>query len=286
MAGPQQCSGSAPAAALGPMGVRQVCALLLGVASAVSHVLLPAKAWACGSAAAAAPGLANSHVAVGFGNCTTGFQLAELRGVSAASAAGNLLSEPRPSWWKVTLVLPGNITAVISSASPCNRSHAYASAVGSRTLMLSWASVSTGSGSAQVDVSANWTLRDRASTVELSAFTVTPSFISAAGMAAMWSLEFSLGLSLSTTDTLYVPFLYGLAFDDPGRTLYTSPVDNGWDGACAISTARFSTDLVGSLGLRVSCISSDRSVVLQTPRRSQPRSTWPTPNEERPAPRR
>jgi hypothetical protein len=158
----------------------------------------------------------------------------------------NLIT-PRVSWWTVTLVLPSNATAVLSSSSPCRSLTHTHSADGegkTRTLALAWTAIRvSGSGGAAIDVTANWTLRANAYTAELSAFTIVPSAESTSAVA-LWSLEFSVGLpvralhfplshsfshknlkspcaeQLATTDTLYVPFLYGLAFDDPGHTLY------------------------------------------------------------------
>lgn len=152
----------------------------------------------------------------------------------------NNLITPRASWWTITLVLPTNATAVVSSSSPCRSlTHTYSAGGGgkARTLTLAWTAIRLSeSGGAAIDVNANWTLLANASTAELSAFTIVSSAESTSAVA-LWSLEFSVGLQLATTDTLYVPFLYGLAFDDPGHTLYSSPTDNGWDGAYPSSLA-------------------------------------------------
>ena len=186
-------------------------------------------------------GLTNGRLSIRFGNSSTGFALEQLQPAAGAAAAlGNLLSKPHPPWWTATLVLPGNATAVITSASPCH-SHAHTHTVaaddGSQTLALHWAAVSVSDSAAVLaDVLANWTLQASAHTAELSAFSVVPAADSGTDFA-LWSLQFSLRIALAETDTLFVPFLYGLAFDDPGRSLYSSPMANGWDGAYPSSLA-------------------------------------------------
>ncbi len=195
------------------------------------------------SADSPALSLSNEQISLTFGNASSGFALQSLRTTERRSpseqSVGNLVISRR-SWWTITLVLPSNATTTASSASPC-RSLTHAQSVEAdhetRTLALHWTAIPlSGTRGAAVDVNANWTLRADAHTVELSAFAVVPSAGSTLAIA-LWSLEFSVGLQIAQADTLYVPFLYGLAFDDPGHTLYSSPADNGWDGAYPSSLA-------------------------------------------------
>ena len=51
------------------------------------------------------------------------------------------------------------------------------------------------------------------SAIELSDFSVTPCAQTA---VALWTVELSLGTTAEQSDTLFTPFLFGLAFDDPG----------------------------------------------------------------------
>ncbi len=187
--------------------------------------------------------LSNGRISLTFGNYSSGFALEELRTTDRRSpperGMGNIIIA-RASWWTLTLVLPSNATAVVSSASPCRslaHTHSVEADHETRTLALHWSAIPlSGTSGAAVDVHANWTLHANAHTVELSAFVVVPSAESISAIA-LWSLEFSLGLQIAQADTLYVPFLYGLAFDNPGQTLYNSPTDNGWDGAYPSSLA-------------------------------------------------
>jgi hypothetical protein len=156
-----------------------------------------------------------------------------------AQPHGNFLASPS-AWWRVTLVLEDNTTTDVASSSLCaNHSSTLTRVENATSLTLRWLGAATTGQprDATVDVEAVWTLRDDLPYAELTTFSLTPVGTASVGV---WRLTFSLAsVGVRRTDTLFVPFLYGLAFEDPGRTLTQGPwpANNGWDGLYPSSLA-------------------------------------------------